>query len=326
MNNNLIAAIDLGGTKIYTVLADVQGKILAFTREETKSTQGSDAIIRQMASTVHTVFEQAGQSTSRLSAVGVCAAGFFDWQKKIMIHSPNLPGWDMVPLERELEEQFGVPVIVENDANAQALGEARFGAGRGANDQIFITVSTGIGAGLIIDGNIYRGSKGFAGEAGHMVVKPDGPVCGCGRRGCLETISSGTAIARAAHNAVSDGKIRTSLSATLAREGKLTTPHVFQAAQLGDTVAKDILAEAIHYLGIGLVNLVNLLNPEMIIIGGGVAEAGEVFLHPLREMIVHNAIPPSAAVITLKKAELGVEAGVTGMLCALSDVCASEEE
>jgi glucokinase len=215
-------------------------------------------------------------------------------------------------------------VIAENDANAQALGEARLGAGRGANDQIFITVSTGIGAGLIVGGSIYRGSKGFAGEAGHMVVKSDGPVCGCGRRGCLETVSSGTAIARAANSAVSDGK-RTSLSATLAREGKLAAPHVFQAAQLGDTVAKEILAEAIHYLGIGLVNLVNLLNPEMIIIGGGVAEAGEIFLNPLREMIAHNAIPPSAAVVTLKKAELGVEAGVTGMLCTLSDVCALKE-
>lgn len=325
MDNRLIAAIDLGGTKIYTVLADAQGRILAFTREETKANRGPDAIIRQMASTVHTVFSKAGQSTSRLSGVGVCAAGFFDWQKKLLIHSPNLPGWDMVPLEKELEQQLGVPVIAENDANAQALGEARLGAGRGAQDQIFITVSTGIGAGLIVDGSIYRGSKGFAGEVGHMVVKSDGPVCGCGRRGCLETVSSGTAIARAALNAVNDGK-KTLLSATLISEGKLAAPHIFQAAQLGDTVAKEILAEATHYLGIGLVNLVNLLNPEIIIVGGGVAEAGEVFLNPLRELITHNAIPPSAATVTLKKAELGVEAGVTGMLCALSDVCALKEE
>lgn len=318
MANNLIAAIDLGGTKIYTVLANAQREILAFTREETKSSQGPDAIIKQMASTVNRVFSASGQSRSRLSGVGVCAAGFFDWQNKLLIHSPNLPGWNMVPLEKELEQQLDVPVIAENDANAQALGEARFGAGRGAKDQIFITVSTGIGAGLIVNGSIYRGSKGFAGEAGHMVVKSDGPVCGCGRRGCLETVSSGTAIARAATNAVREGKI-TSLSATLAREGKLVAPHIFEAAHLGDTVAKDVLAEAIHYLGIGLVNLVNLLNPKMIIVGGGVAEAGEIFLNPLREIITNNAIPPAAAVVTLKKAELGVEAGVTGMLCALLD-------
>ena len=325
MDNRLIAAIDLGGTKIYTVLADVQGKILAFTREETKSTEGPEAIIKQMASTVRTVFTKTGHNPSRLSSVGVCAAGFFDWQNKVLIHSPNLPGWDMIPMEQNLEEQLGVPVIAENDANAQALGEARLGAGRGIKDQIFITVSTGIGAGLIVNGSIYRGSKGFAGEVGHMVVKPNGPVCGCGRRGCLETVASGTAIARAANTAVLDGKA-TSLWATLVRDGKLAAPHVFQAAQLGDIIAKEILDEAIYYLGIGLVNLVNLLNPEMVIIGGGVAEAGEVFLDPLRGMIAHNAIPPSAAVVTLKKAELGVEAGVSGMLCVLSDVCALKEE
>jgi glucokinase len=316
MSKKLFAAIDLGGTKIYSVIADNRGVILADVRMTTHAAAGPEAVIGQLSASVKALLAKTGSHLTDVSAVGVCAAGFFDWQQKIMVSSPNLPGWKDVALEKRLSTMLGVKVAAENDANAAALGEARFGAGQGSLEMVYVTVSTGIGAGLIKEGRIYRGGRGFAGELGHMVVKPDGPLCGCGRRGCLETVSSGTAIARAAVKAVELGV------PTLLKEkpkNQLTAPDVFAAASEGDAAAISILEEALFYLGVGLVNVVNLLNPELIVIGGGVAEAGDAILSPLRETIAARAVPPAAASVVLRKAQLGVKAGVTGMLCLLTD-------
>ena len=317
MNKNYFVAIDLGGTKIYTVLADVTGKIIAHTRLDTKALAGPETVMDQMVDSVHQTLSQAGLHTDNLACVGICIAGFFDWEKRMLIHSPNMTGWSNVNIEKRMQDKLGVRVVAENDANAAALGEARQGAGLGSGNIIFITVSTGIGAGLVLGGKIYRGSRGFAGEAGHMVVKPDGPLCGCGRRGCLETVSSGTAIGRLANEAIHSGKV--SALRDIAPLGNITAPDVFAAAKKDDPLAKEILNEAIHYLGIGLVNLVNLLNPEVIVIGGGVSQAGEDLFTPLRQIIAKHAIKPAAESVMLKQATLGVEAGVVGMICLLTE-------
>ncbi|MBS3946865.1 MAG: ROK family protein [Dethiobacter sp.] len=319
MKEKLYAAIDLGGTKIYTVLGDGKGTILASELLGTKAADGPLAVLEQLQQSVSGLLAKTSYRLTDLRAVGVCAAGFFDWRKKLLVHSPNMAGWDNVPLERELAERLGLPVLAENDANAAALGEARCGAGSGASELIFVTVSTGIGAGLVLNGQIYRGAGGFAGEVGHMVVRPDGPTCGCGRRGCLETVASGTAMARVARAAVLAGQ--ETLLARLAEEngGRLEAPQVFDAASRGDKTASQILTEASYFLGVGLVNIVNLLNPQIIVIGGGVASAGEIFFQPLREAIAQKAIPPAAADVTLRGAKLGMAAGVTGMLCHLAD-------
>ncbi len=309
-------AIDLGGTKIYTVLACRQKGILAETRLATQADAGPDALMEQLVSSVKDVLEKAGCGQKDISAAAVCVAGFFDWQDKILVSAPNLPGMNGLPLEEMLRAKLGVEVLAENDANAAALGEARLGAGRGCSDLVFVTVSTGIGAGLITGGRIYRGGKGFAGELGHMAVKHDGELCGCGRRGCLETVSSGTAIAREAKKAVEQGIV------TILGENKhaeITAPDVFAAAAKGDAVALSIIKDAADCLGIGLVNVVNLLNPELIVIGGGVAEAGESFLSPLRQTIASRAVIPAARSVKLRKAQLGVRAGVLGLLCLLEE-------
>ncbi|MBS3900573.1 MAG: ROK family protein [Dethiobacter sp.] len=319
MQEKLYAAVDLGGTKIYAVLAENCGRILSSVRYDTQLDQGPEGILEQMAISVREVLAQAGAGSDRLSAVGVCLAGFFDWQRRVLIHSPNIPGLDQIRMEERLSEKLRVPVLAENDANAAAIGEARCGAAAGSQDVLYITVSTGIGAGLVLGGQIYRGTRGFAGEAGHMVVKPDGFLCGCGRRGCLETVASGTAIARAANEVLQSGK------ATLLRElsrqqgGTVNTATVFRAARDGDKPAQEIISAAIYYLGIALVNLVNMLNPEIVVIGGGVSAAGEDLFVPLEKAIQNFAIPPAAASVTLKQAILGVEAGVTGMLCLLTE-------
>lgn len=315
----LFAAIDLGGTKIYTVLGNEKGLVLHRVTIKTLAGSGPEYVINQMVQSVRDVLAVSPYKPEDLDGVGVCAAGFFNWKKRLLVHSPNLSGWCNVDLEKELAGHFGLPVLAENDANAAAFGEARSGAGRGRREMIYITVSTGIGAGLILNGGIYRGASGFAGEAGHMVVKNDGPLCGCGRSGCLETIASGTALARAANEAVSLGR-KTYLSELSAGgRKKLTSRDVFTAAEAGDETAKEILAEATHYLGVALVNLVNVMNPEAIVIGGGVAEAGDVLLAPLREAITAKAIPAAASDVVLLKAQLGVEAGVIGMLHLLSE-------
>ena len=312
MTKPLYAAIDLGGTKIYTVLADSSGKILAQVRLDTLGQSGPDIVMGQIIQSVQDVYAQA-KTDGTIKAVGVCAAGFFDWKKRVLIQSPNIPGWVNIPLEERLSCILGVPVIAENDANAAALGEARLGAGQGCHNLIFVTVSTGVGAGLILNNQIYRGTGGFAGEIGHMVVKPDGPLCGCGRYGCLETMASGTAIARMANEAVERG-----VDTLLTQTEFITSEQVFEAARKRDKLAQQVVKEAIHYLGIGLVNTINLLNPEVVVIGGGVSEAGESLLLPLQTIIANHAIPAAANVV-LKKATLGIEAGVIGMLCLLRE-------
>lgn len=312
MTKALYAAIDLGGTKIYTVLADHAGNILAHVRLDTLAQSGPDTVMGQMVQSVQDVYTKA-KTSGTIKAVGVCAAGFFDWKKRVLIQSPNIPGWVNIPLEECLSHLLAVPVMVENDANAAALGEARLGAGKGCHDVIFVTVSTGVGAGLILNNQIYRGSAGFAGEIGHMVVKPNGPLCGCGRYGCLEAMASGTAIARMVTEAVERGA-----TTLLAQTTTISAEHVFEAVRQGDKVAQQVVEEAIHYLGIGLVNMINLLNPEVVVIGGGVSEAGDDLFLPLRRIIAQHAIP-AAANVSLKKATLGVEAGVLGMLCLLRE-------
>lgn len=317
MSEKMLAAVDLGGTKIFTVIADQKLNILARQRIKTPADQSAGILIKEMVQSVLDALQSVGAEKSDLEAVGVCAPGFFDWQDRILLDSPNLPYLNNVPLEKVIGEELQVPVVAENDANAAALGEARFGAGKGSKDVVFVTVSTGIGAGLVLDGKLYRGSRGFSGEIGHMAVKWDGPLCGCGRRGCLEAVSSGTAIARSAKEAVLAGE-KTILTA-LAEKKEISAKDIFAAAAAKDPVAEKIVEEATHYLGIGFVNTVNMLNPAVLVVGGGVAEAGEALLAPLRQIIADHAVSHIAKTVALRKAELGTEAGAIGMLCLLKD-------
>lgn len=311
------AAVDLGGTKIYSVLAERGGRILASEKIRTNAGQGPAAILGQVSYSVRRLLDSLVLSASDLAGLGVCAAGFFDAKRRVLLSSPNLPKLSNIPLESVLAGDLGTRVLAENDANAAALGEACFGAGRGFTHVVYVTVSTGIGAGMVVNGSIYRGAGGVAGELGHVTVNPGGLPCGCGRRGCLETVASGKAIGLRAREEVKKGA-RTLLR-DMAPAGKLEAFHVFAAARENDETAVSILEEAIGYLGIGLANLVNLLNPDCLVIGGGVAEEGEMLLAPLREEVRKRAITPAAETVSIKKAELGVEAGIMGMLALLRE-------
>jgi glucokinase len=252
---------------------------------------------------------QAGIDLRAVRGLGVGAPGPMNPDAGVVFEPPNLPGWHDVPLGDMLTRRLGVPAHIENDANAAALGERWAGAGAGIDDLIYITVSTGVGAGLILRGRLYHGVSGTAGEVGHMVIDPSGPPCPCGRRGCLEAISSGPSIAREARAAVLAGR-QTSLAGMDSEA--IDAKTIADAARDGDAVAREIYARAAGALGAGVTNLVNLLNPAMVVIGGGVAEAGELIFAPVRRIVKQEAFERPAAAVEIVPAALGTDAGVVG--------------
>ncbi len=310
--NPVVIGIDLGGTKINTALVQGDGVIVAQDYRPTRATEGLQPVIERVLDSARQVLAQAGMTSAQVSGVGVGAPGPIDLETGVLLSPPNLPGWERVPLGQLVADDLGITTFLENDANAAAWGEHYFGAGRGVEHMIYVTVSTGIGGGLILDGRLYHGANGMAGEIGHIILEPDGPLCGCGSRGCLETLASGTAIARAARECVARGV--PTLMGDLA-EGvpeRITAQLVAEAARRGDKEAGEILTGAMEYLGIGMANLVNLFNPQLIVIGGGVANIGERLFRPVRQAIERNAFRMAAQVVRVVPAELGDDVGVLG--------------
>ncbi len=307
-----VIGIDLGGTKISTALINSDGSIIVHDYRETCAVEGQEAVIGRMLDGARRVMAEAQVTPSQVAAVGVGAPGPLNVEMGVVVAPPNLPGWDRVPLKRLIEEGLGITTFLENDANAAALGEHRFGAGRGVEHMIYVTVSTGIGGGLILDGELYHGGSGMAGEIGHITIVPYGPLCNCGNRGCLEALASGTALARLARERVAHGV--PTLIADLAGGDpeRITAKLVADAAGQGDVEAQEILAEAMHYLGIGMANLVNLFNPQLIVIGGGLANIGEPLFGPVRRVIDRRAFRAQAQAVRVVRAALGNKVGVLG--------------
>jgi glucokinase len=309
---DLFVGIDLGGTKIITALTDGEGRIISRDHRETEASKGQDAVVARMIDAASKVVNNGGVVPAQVSGVGVAAPGPIDARTGVVTAPPNLPGWRDVPLRQLIQDELGLPTALENDANAAALAEHRFGAGRGTKHMIYVTASTGIGGGFILNGELYDGATGAAGEIGHMTILPQGPYCGCGNRGCLEALASGRAIAREARERVTCG-IPT-LIADLA-EGdpeRISAKLVAQAAAQGDTEAEEILDEAMTYLGVGMANLVNLFNPELIVIGGGLTKMGPRLFDPVRRIIDRRAFSAAAHAVRVVPAQLGDDAGVLG--------------
>ncbi|UNC93422.1 ROK family protein [Candidatus Contubernalis alkaliaceticus] len=308
-----IIGVDLGGTKTLTVVATTQGEILLRKKEETPASQGPEVVLAQIQEDIRQVIQLQGIHFEEIQAVGMCAAGFYNHREKVMVKSPNLAGWTHIPLPGILEERIGLPVFVENDANAAAYGEFRLGGGRGKSHVVYITVSTGIGGGIIADGEIFHGSQGYAGEIGHFSLDLNGPQCKCGNRGCLEAISSGTAIARQAAEMLAAGR-SSRMPEVAAMDGRrdVTARHVFTAAELGDEAAAEIVDRAIKYLGAGLAGMATLLNTEIFVIGGGVSMSGNSFFQPLQKAFFSRAAGPITENVEIVPAVLGDEAGIVG--------------
>ncbi|MCH8051145.1 MAG: ROK family protein [Chloroflexi bacterium] len=313
---DLYGAIDLGGTNVRAIVAGLDGKISGDDRRPSRASDGLDATIETLLASLAHACSEAGVEASALRGLGVATPGWVDTERGIVPAAPQLIGWRDVPLVEMLQERLGLTVRLENDANAAALGENAFGAGRGTRHMLYITVSTGVGAGIIVDGRLYGGAKGSAGEIGHTIVDPSGPPCGCGKHGCLESLSSGTAIARRAAQAADRGD-SAALAGIREREGRLGARQVADAARQGDAASIAIYEEAGYFLGIALANAVNLLSPEAIILGGGVMRAKDLFLPRAEETMRDLALDEPLKYMRLAEAELGDRAGVMGMIARL---------
>ena len=305
-----VLAIDIGGTNIRTAVVSDKYQIIAKEKCLTLADEGPQSVIERMLSAVDHLLGNV--SLSQLHSISIAAAGAINVEEGVVTLSPNLPGWHDVPLRDIVAKKYGINTFLINDANAAALGEHRFGAGRGINNLIYLTVSTGIGGGIIIDNRLYSGECGGAGEIGHMTIDVNGPRCSCGNIGCLERLASGTAMAKDAIRRINDGE-RSSLTEMVAsRIENITAKEVEMAARNGDSLALEVISQAGTYLGVGLVNLVNIFNPAMIIIGGGMAKMRDLLLNPARQVVRERAFPLAAQAVRIVPAQLGDDAGVLG--------------
>jgi glucokinase len=305
----LIGAIDLGGTKILSLVVDMLGEVHGVDVRPTEAHRGPDAVLRRMVESLTAALVEAGRGM-KLEAVGVAAPGPIDFEQGTVVEAPNLPGWANVPVVELIADMVGCPAILENDANAAAWGEFTLGAGRGSRHLVYLTVSTGIGGGLVLDGRLYRGANGAAGEIGHIPLVEDGPRCGCGARGCLEALASGTAIARRAREALATGAAP--ILARLAGDEPVTARTVYEAAVQGDAAAQAIMDEAGRHLGRGITAVVNVFNPDHIVLGGGVMKSGEMLLRPALAEVQARALRLARDHVQIALASLGDRSGALG--------------
>ncbi len=310
MSKPRLVGVDLGGTKIYSLVATPEGQVLGEDRRQTPASQGPDAVAEELIASIRQALNEAGASADEVAGVGISAPGPLDPIRGVILSAPNLPGWSNVPLAAIVADKLGVPTILENDAAAACYGEYRFGAGQGCRHVVYVTLGTGIGGGIIIDRRLYGGASGAAGEVGHVIIDEDGPPCNCGNRGCLEALASGTAIAREAAAALEAG--RSPVLAELTGGRSPTAELVYQAALRGDDVSREILERAGRYLGLGLAGLLNCFNPEALILGGGLAGLGDLYLGPARRVARETAFRQAVADVKISVAKSGERAGALG--------------
>ena len=306
-----ILGIDIGGTKLAVGVSTAQGKLLSSERIPTNSSEGPDRVLARLAEVCHRVIDKAGV---KVDGAGVGCVGPLDQKTGYVIDPVNLPGWKKVPLVDTLKHHLKMPVFLDNDANAAALGEHRFGAGRGMANMVYLTISTGIGGGIIINHQLYQGENGNAGELGHMSVNFAGRPCGCGNVGCIEAYASGTAIAARTREAVkasgaSDSSLLLSIAGTIEQ---INGQAVVEAVRRGDPLACRVWDETIVALGSCMVSVIHIFNPRRIVLGGGISNAGDLLFVPLRKQTKKHSMPMLHDICDIVPAELGDQVGVLG--------------
>ena len=314
----LRAGVDIGGTNQSVVVAGDDGAVLGRYRRRTPPGGAARDVLDNVRAMLREGVAVAGGSLAgsvHLAAIGVGFGGPVDLQRGVVIDSHHVPGWTDFPLRQTLEQELGAPVTVENDANAGALGEAVYGAGKGHALVLYVNVGTGIGGGIVLDGRVLHGRNGLAGEIGHVTVVPGGPECACGKHGCLEAIASGPSIARLAREWVAerDGMGGAILRLAGGDVRAVTSSHVFRAAADGDSDAVALVQRVAGAIGLALGNAANLLDPSIMVIGGGVASVGDLLLQPVRTAMAQHLLPtlPAPPVVP---AALGYDAGAMGAL------------
>jgi glucokinase len=301
MMNHHAIGIDIGGTSAKLALVDRSAKILARAAIPCDARSPWRRLLGDIAAAAGKLVKKGG-----VCGIGIGCAGCIDVAKGVVRFSPNLPLWNDVPLKAFMEKALGVFCVIDNDVNMMALAESRYGAARGAPNVCCITVGTGVGGGLLFGGEIYRGQSMSAGELGHIQVEPEGLPCNCGNRGCLERYIGREGLVRLARLAMGGKK------SMLAQMGEITPVAIANAAKRGDEVAKSVWEKAGYYLGLGVVGIVNLLNPDVIVVGGGIGNAGNLLLKPVRKTVRDRALPVPGRHVRIVRAALGEDAGVIG--------------
>jgi glucokinase len=303
--------IDLGGTNIKAALVDASGAITYKAATICQPERGAETVISEMAQICQDLLGKGSLSAEDVVGIGLGTPGPLDLTKGEIVRAANLPGWTAVPIRDRLQELTGMPVVLENDANAAAFGEFWAGAGGGCGDMVMLTLGTGVGSGVIVDGRLLHGHFQNAGELGHMIIVPEGLSCPCGQRGCLEQYSSAGAVARRAIAALQAGETG-KLRAILGQAGTVSSRDVVEAALEGDPLCRRLWRETCLYLAIACVNIQHAFNPATVVLGGGLAEAAEFLLIPVREEFRQNRWRLMVDVPEIVLASLAYDAGVIG--------------
>jgi glucokinase len=310
----LVVGVDVGGTKVAAGLVHHNGKIKTQLRTPMVANRDASDGLAAVISAIDLLFADDTQARSLIRGIGICSPGPLDPKTGVVLNPPNIPCWRNFPLADEVEKVYRVAVKVENDANAAALAEAHWGAGRGYRHVFYTCIGTGIGTGIIFDGRIYNGRTGAAPEGGHMSIDYRGPLCGCGKPGCIEVLAAGPAIVRRARAKLSSGHSRRSIMLDLAKGDvdAMTSEMVGQACAAGDPLAKQTLQETVELLSLWLSNIVDLLEPDVVIIGGGVAAMLSPFFGDLANRMAKYCIIARCREIPLRQAHYGADAGIAG--------------
>ena len=300
----LVLALDIGGTKLAAGVVTGDGRVVSRSVIPAHAEQGPWSMIERHVDLGRQMVSEAGVDLSAIAGVGIACGGPLDPDAGVILSPPNLPGWDSIPLVQTVSERLGLAAAVENDATAGALAEWWFGAGRsrGVDDLVYLTISTGIGGGLVLGGRVYKGVAGNAGELGHLTVIYDGRQCGCGRRGCLEAYASGTNIAARAREAIAAGD-----ASSLTALPSVTAKEVAAHALAGDPLAGRIWDETMAMLGSGVANILDAFNPSLVVLGGGVTRVGDQLLVPVREAGLRDAMEPARRSADVVLTELGTD-------------------
>lgn len=301
-----VLAADFGGTNLRAALVHEDGTMLARIDTETPSAATREEIIEHVVALLARTVESSPEPPL---AACIATAGLIDADRGVVVIAPNIPGFRDLSLTTPVQQRLSIPAFIENDASAAALGEFRYGAGRGLRNLLHATLGTGIGGGLVIEGRLYRGSNGLAGEIGHIIIDPSGPVCNCGSRGCLEAMVSGVAFGERARALARSGK--SPVLRELAGGRVPTGADLFAAATAGDAISEAEIRHGGHLLGLGIGSLVNVLNPDAVTLSGGLLGMGDMLLEPLRAAMYSLAYGPAAGTL-IRLSELGDDAGLLG--------------
>ncbi len=306
--------VDLGGTTLSAAAVDVvSGQVLGRRDVATSAQEGQDAVMTRIAGLIRDVVGDTSLDKEDVGGVGIGVPGVLDLERGVTLFLPNLPGaWRNVPLKAAIEARVDLPVCLLNDVRCFTLGEKAFGAGCDVDTMVCLAIGTGIGGGIVIDGQLHLGLGGTAGEVGHQTIDPYGPPCGCGSHGCLEAFASGPAITAMALKAITQG-LTTAIGELVSYDLNEVTPEIIcQAALAGDAIARDIYERAGFYLGVGVANLITIISPQMVVIGGGVAQAGDLLFDPIRRTVRERVHVTPIDEVQIVPAQLGTDAGLIG--------------